>query len=142
MLLPQTRGYFDIFDDFFSDPFFEISKGPKFNEVMRTDIKEKDGNYIMDIDLPGTNKEDINIELNEGYLTVSATTNKEVDDSNEKDGYIHKERYQGTYKRSYYAGKNIKEEDIKASYKNGTLTLVFPKEETKKLEQKKFISID
>ena len=109
---------------------------------MRTDIKEKDGNYIMDIDLPGTNKEDINIELNEGYLTVSATTNKEVDDSNEKDGYIHKERYQGTYKRSYYAGKNIKEEDIKASYKNGTLTLVFPKEETKKLEQKKFISID
>lgn len=140
MMMPQVRGYFDMLDDFFDDPFFVKKSGPKFNECMRTDIKEQDGNYVMDIDLPGANKEDINIELNDGYLTVSMETNKETDDS--KDGYIHKERYVGKCSRTYYAGKNIKEEDVKAQYKNGILTLTFPKEETKKLEEKKIITIE
>lgn len=138
--MPILRG-FDAFDNFFDDPFFYPErKGQKYNEVMRTDIKEKDGNYIMDIDLPGANKEDINIELNNGYLTVSAMTNKETDNSDEEAGYIHKERFVGTATRSYYVGKDLKEDDVKAQFKNGILSLVFPKE-NKQIEEKKSIKI-
>lgn len=139
-MMPSTRGYFDIFDSFFDDPFFTERKSQKIGEVMRTDIKEKDGNYIMDIDMPGLGKDDIKIELNDGYVTVSANTNKEIDDSNEDEGYIHKERYTGSYQRSYFVGKDLKEEDIKAKFNNGTLTLTFPKE-NKKVEAKKLIQI-
>ncbi len=138
MMIPRKRNL-DVFDSFFDDPFFEGGKR-KHQELMRTDIKEKDGNYILEIDIPGYNKEDIQIELENGYLTVTAKANSHVDE--EKDGYIYKERFTGECSRSFYAGENVKEEDIKASFKNGTLVLTFPKEETKQLESKKLIQID
>ena len=138
MMIPRKRNV-DVFDSFFDDPFFEGGKR-KHNDLMKTDIKEKDGNYILEIDIPGYNKEDIQIELENGYLTVTAKTNNNVDE--EKDGYIYKERFTGECSRSFYAGENVKEEDIKASFKNGTLVLTFPKEQTKQLESKKLIQID
>lgn len=138
MMIPRKRN-FDIFDSFFEDPFFERSKR-KHQEIMRTDIKEKDGDYILEIDVPGYNKEDIQIELENGYLTVTAKANSNIDE--EKDGYIYKERYLGECSRSFYTGENIKEEDIKASFRNGTLVLTFPKEDTKRIENKKIITIE
>ena len=138
MMIPRKRN-FDIFDSFFEDPFFEGGKR-KHQDIMRTDIKEKDGNYILEIDVPGYNKEDIQIELENGYLTVTAKANSNIDE--EKDGYIYKERYVGQCSRSFYAGENIKEEDVKANFKNGTLVLTFPKEDTKKIEDKKIITIE
>lgn len=138
MMIPRKRN-FDIFDNFFDDPFFEGGKR-KTQNIMKTDIKEKDGNYILEIDIPGYNKEDIQIELENGYLTVTAKANTKIDE--EKDGYIYKERYVGECSRSFYAGENIKEEDVKASFKNGTLELTFPKEETKQIENKRIITIE
>ena len=137
MMIPRRSG-FDIFDEVFNDPFFS----KKENKLMKTDVKEKDGNYELEIDLPGYDKDDIKIELNEGYLTVTATKNESKDEKDKKGNYIHRERFYGECSRSYYAGENVKEEDIKASFKNGTLTLVFPKEETKQIEDKKYIQIE
>ncbi len=139
MMIPGKRNL-DVFDSIFDEPFFEGRKG-RHNELMRTDIKEKDGNYILEIDLPGYEKEDIKIELNNGYLTVTAKSNRNIDEEG-KDGYIYKERFVGECSRSYYAGENVTEEDIKASFKNGTLCLTFPKEKTKQIEEKKYIAIE
>lgn len=139
MLIPRKRNY-DIFDSFFDDPFFEGGKRRERHDIMRTDIKEKDGNYILEMDVPGCDKEDIKIELENGYVTISAKTSNKVDE--EKEGYIYKERFVGECSRSFYVGDNVKEEDIKASFKNGTLMLTFPKEETKQIENKKTIEIE
>lgn len=138
MMIPRKRNEFDLFDDMFGmDPFFER----KEMKLMRTDIREKGNNYIVEIDLPGYDKEDIQIEMEKGYLKVSAKTTKETDNS-EDEKYIHKERFYGECSRSFYVGEDLKEEDIKAAFKNGILTLTFPKEQPKKLEEKKYIQID
>lgn len=137
MMIPRRSG-FDIFDEVFNDPFFT----KKENKLMKTDVKEKDGNYILEIDVPGYSKEDIKIELNEGYLTVTASKNETKEEKDKKGNYIHQERFVGECSRSYYAGDGVKEEDIKASFKNGTLTLEFPKEQPKQIESKKYIQIE
>lgn len=138
MMIPR-RNEFDIFDEVFGrDPFFS----KKENRLMKTDIKEKDGNYILDIDLPGYDKQNINIELNNGYLTVAAKKEEKNDESNEKGNYIYQERYYGEMSRSYYVGENVKQDSIKASFKNGTLKLIVPKEDPKKIEQKRYIQIE
>ena len=138
MMIPRKD--LDIFDSFFNDPFFE-RKSTNINSVMKTDIKEKDGNYVLDIDMPGYEKQDIKISLENNYVTVTASKNESQEDS--KDGeYIYKERYIGQCSRSYYVGKNVREEDIKASFKNGTLTLIVPNKNQEKVEEKKFIQID
>ena len=138
MMIPR-RNDFDLFDDMFGmDPFF-VSRDSK---LMKTDIKEKGDKYIIDIDLPGYDKENIDLEIEDGYLKVTAKIDKNVDESDEDEKYIHKERFYGECSRSFYIGKNIKEEDIKASFKKGILTLTIPKEEQKKLEEKKKIQID
>ena len=126
----------NMFDDFFKDPFFTRNNAVK---VMKTDIQEKDNNYVLDMDLPGYEKEDIKIELHEGYLTVSAEKNEEKEDKHAK--YLKRERFTGMCSRSYYVGDNLKEEDIKANFKNGILTIEFPKEVEKKVEEKKYIPI-
>ena len=134
MMIPRRNGL-DIFDDVFSDPFFT----QKENKLMKTDVKEKDGNYILEIDIPGYDKDDIQIEFNDGYITVTATKNEEKEDKHAK--YLKRERFSGGCSRSYYAGENLKEEDIKANFKNGILTIVFPKEPEQKIEEKKYIPI-
>ena len=140
MLVPRNNFGLDLFDDMFKDPFFERRST---KPVMKTDIKEKDGNYVMDIDLPGFAKEDINAELKDGYMTVTATKNESNDKKDEDGNYIHRERYTGSCSRTFYVGDSVTEDDIKASFKDGTLHLVIPKEEPgKQEEQKKLISID
>ena len=138
MMIPR-RNHCDLFDEMFRVPFFEGTE----SKVMKTDIKEKKDKYLIDIDLPGYEKEDIKIEISDGYLTVHASVNKEVNDEKEKEKYVRKERYVGECSRSFYVGENLKEEDIKAKFKNGTLTLEVPKkEERKELPDKKYIPIE
>jgi len=136
MMLPRLSK-FDVLDDMFDEPLFTKRE----SQIMKTDIKEKDGNYTLDIDLPGCKKEDINIELNDGYLNISATINHTVDNSDESENYIHKERFYGKCSRSFYAGDNLKEEDIHASFKNGILTVSFKKDSVKDESNKKYIEI-
>ena len=137
MMIPR-RHDFDLWDDMFRDPFFTEGE----SKLMKTDIKEKKDKYLIDIDLPGYDKEGIKIEIQDGYLTVHAKVNKE-DDDKEKGKFVRKERYTGECSRSFYVGDAVKEEDIKAKFKNGTLTIEVPKkEEHKELEEKKYIPIE
>ena len=130
----------NMFDDMFRDPFFTNSNNTK---LMKTDIQEKDNNYILDMDLPGYEKEDIKAQLKDGYLTITAQKNTSNDDTDEKGNYIRRERYCGKCSRSFYVGDGIKEEDIKANFKNGILQLTFPKEVARKEdEETKYITID
>ena len=151
MLMPSIFGE-NLFDDFMSDfPFFDdrdLRKterklyGHNAKRLMKTDIKEKDGNYIFTIDVPGFEKENINIELENGYLTVSAAMNEDIDDEEKNGKYIYKERYSGECSRSFYVGDDVTEEDVKASFKNGILTVIVPEKEEKEEETKKRIQID
>ena len=138
MMIPKKRNEFDLFNDFFDDSFLDRRDA----KIMRTDIKEKGNDYIIEVDLPGYDKENIDIEMDHGYLRITAKTNKSIDESDEEERYVHKERYFGECSRSFYVGENIKEEDIKATFKNGILSLTVPKEEPKRLEDKKKIQID
>ena len=122
----------NMFDDMFRDPFFTNSNNTK---LMKTDIQEKDNNYILDMDLPGYEKEDIKAQLKDGYLTITAQKNTSNDDKDEEGNYIRRERYCGKCSRSFYVGDSIKEEDIKANFKNGILQLTFPKEVARKEER-------
>lgn len=136
MMIPR-RHDFDLWDEMFRDPFFTEGE----SKLMKTDIKEKKDKYLIDIDLPGYEKEGIKIEIQEGYLTVHAKVDKE--DDKEKGKYVRKERYTGECSRSFYVGDNVKEEDIKAKFHNGTLTLEVPKKEDKKeLPEKRYIPIE
>ena len=136
MMVPRrNRNGFDFFEDVFGDPFFE----QKENKIMKTDVKEKEGNYILEIDVPGYEKEDIQIELHDGYLTVTASKNEENEEKKAK--YLRRERFSGMCTRSYYVGDAVKEEDIKANFKNGILIIEFPKEVEKKIEERKYIPI-
>ena len=126
-------GFTQLFDNFFSDGLTNQ------NSVLKTDIKEKDGMYELNMEVAGFKKEDIQIELNQGYLKVTASRTQEKEE-NEK--YFRTERYVGTCSRSFYVGNNYKQEDIKASFDNGELKITLPTE-TKKIEEtKQVISID
>ena len=148
---PRTTSLFDdMFDDMFTSPFFDDMFDDMFTSpffanrndmAMKTDITEKDGNYTLDMELPGCKKEDIHLELNDGYLNVSASHNTSKDEKDDKGNVIRQERYSGTFSRSFYVGENVKEEDIKASYENGELKITFPKEQ-EKLPEKKTIMIE
>ena len=137
MMIPR-RNDFDLLSEMFRDPFFDERE----SRVMKTDIKEKKDKYVIDIDLPGYEKENIKIEVEDGYLTVHATidTNKEEKDEGK---FVRKERYMGSCSRSFYVGDDVKEEDIKATFRNGILKLEVPKvEEKKELPEKKYIQIE
>lgn len=135
---PGTTNLFDdMLDDMFTSPFFSN----RSDMVMKTDITEKDGYYTLDMELPGCKKEDIHLELNDGYLNVSASHNTSKDEKDDKGNVIRQERYSGTFSRSFYVGENVREEDIKASYDNGELKITFPKAQ-EKLPEKKTIMIE
>lgn len=135
MLMPTMRN--NVFDDLFNTPFFTR---PESN-MMKTDIKENETGYELTIDMPGVKKEDIKAELNDGYLTVSAESTTSKDEKDEKGKYICRERYSGSYSRSFYVGDAVTEEDIKAKFENGTLTLDVPKKEALPEKQNKYIAI-
>lgn len=111
--------------------------------LMKTDIKESEEGFTVEMDLPGFCREDISAELKDGYLTVTATAKKaEENTSDKKEKYVQKERFHATCNRSFYVGDNMKQEDIKAKFENGVLTLQVPKKEEIPEEQtKKFITI-
>lgn len=134
-MLPTMRN--NIFDDFFAAPFFTRSE----QNMMKTDIKEHDGGYELTVDLPGVKKDDIKAELNDGYLTITAENKSSKDEKDEKGKYICRERYSGSYSRSFYVGDSVTEEDIKAKFENGTLTLDIPKKEALPEKQNKYIAI-
>ena len=139
MMLPRKRNDFDLWDEMFRDPFFT---GERESRLMKTDIMEKKDKYIVDIDLPGYEKEDIKIEIDNGYLIVNAKTSHHKDEK-EEGKYVRKERFVGECSRSFYVGEDIKQEDIKASFRNGTLKIEIPKkDEPKELPEKKYIPID
>jgi len=139
MMLVPRRNDFDLWDDFFNDPFF--SKKPEIKN-MKTDIIEKEDSYELDIDLPGFEKSDLKISVEDGYLTISAK--KEESNEEKKDGnFIRRERYTGECSRSFFIGDDYEAEDIKATFKNGILALNIPKKEDKKeIPEKKYIEID
>lgn len=144
MMLSTRRYGRNFFEDMFGgDPFFSDFFKKEETALMKTDIKEQDGTYLLDMDLPGYGKEDISAELKDGYLTVTAQKNQENDEKDEEGNYLRRERYYGSCKRSFYVGENIKQEDIKASFKDGVLQLQVPKAEAPKLEDKsKYIAIE
>lgn len=138
MMIPRRNHEFDLLGEMFRDPFFTDGE----SKIMKTDIKEKKDKYLIDIDLPGYDKENIKLEVENGYLIVHAT----IDNNNEEkeEGkFVRKERYMGSCSRSFYVGDEVKSEDVKASFKNGTLKIEIPKkEENSKLSEKKYIQID
>ncbi len=136
MMLPRGNE-FDLLGEMFRDPFFTERE----TKIMKTDIRENENQYLIDIDLPGYNKEDIKIEVEEGYLTVQAEINSHKEEK-ENDTFVRRERYKGNCSRSFYVGKDVKSEEIKATFKNGILALEVPKKEAEKeLPEKKYIQI-
>ncbi len=127
----------DLIDDVFGLPGFTSSG----NNLMKTDIREKDGMYLLDIDLPGFTKEDIKISLYNGNLTVTAEHHKNEEEKNAEGRIIRQERYMGSCSRSWYVGEAIKDSDIKAAFENGILTLEVPTEKKKEAEEKRYIEI-
>ncbi len=133
MLMPKI---FD--DDFFRDDFFD-RKDRTFN-LMKTDIREDDKSYLLEVDLPGYSKDDIKIDITDGYLTINAKVEKEKNDDNKN--YVRRERFTGEVSRSFYVGEDIKEDEVKANFKNGILTLEVPKVSLEdKKKDKKYIEI-
>ena len=110
---------------------------------MKTDIKDTEDGYELSMELPGFSKEDISAQLRDGYLTISAAKNEVKDEKDKEGNYIRKERYSGQCSRSFYVGKELKQEDIRAKFDNGELVLRFPKaEERKEVPSEEFISIE
>ncbi len=138
-----------LFDDLFDDyPFRSLENvdrklyGKHAGKEMLTDVKEHENNYEVEIDLPGFKKEEITIELNEGYLTITASKGLDEDEKNKQGKIVRQERYSGVMQRTYYVGDQMKAEDIKAKYEDGVLKLEIPKVEEKKLPEKHTIMIE
>lgn len=132
----------DDFMDNFATPMF-TTMANTIPSVMKTDVKEVEGGYEIDIDLPGFRKEDVQAELKDGYLTIKAETKTEKDEKDENGRYIRRERHSGACTRSYYVGEHVEQEDVKARFEDGVLKLFVPNEEAKPaVEEKKLISIE
>jgi HSP20 family protein len=142
MLLPSIfeNNFADsFFDDMFSLPMSRMASPSKW---MNTDVQDLGSNYQLEIELPGYDKSDIQAQLKDGYLIISADKQGVKEENDENGRYIRRERYGGSCKRSFYVGEHMKQEDFNASFENGILKLVFPKEEeTAKVEEKKYIDI-
>ena len=138
MLFPERFNFNNnLFDDFFTDPVFNMTTTNR----MSTDIKEKDNGYELAMEVPGFDKEDLKLDLEDGYLTVSAEHNKTNEEKDNEGHIIRQERYYGTTKRSFYVGDAVTKEDIQAKYDKGVLNIFVPKKEVKKIEDKQLIEI-
>ena len=150
--LPTVFGenLMDVFDDFARNLFRGFGNvdhalyGKHAQNVMKTDVKETDKGYEVDVDLPGFKKDEIKVSLEDGYLTIEAAKGLDEDEQEKKTGkYIRKERYAGACQRSFYVGDNLTQEDIKGEFKHGILTLNVPKKEAKPaVETNKYIAIE
>ena len=138
MMIPRINKEFDLLGEMFADPFFTEHE----SKIMKTDIKEKTDKYLIGIELPGYQKENIKIDVEDGYLTVHAEINSDNEEK-EEGKFVRRERYVGSCSRNFYVGNEVKSEDIKASFKNGILKIEVPKKEYKKeLPEKKYIEIE
>ena len=151
MMMPSIFGenLFDDFDSWFSDPVekrFFGKKNPLYGKhaknLMKTDVRETKNSYEVDVDLPGFKKDEINAQLDNGYLTISAAKGLDKDEKDKKGKYIRKERYAGAMQRSFYIGDTVTEADVKAKFEDGVLNICVPKAEPKKLENHKYIAIE
>ena len=139
----------DLFDDFFNIPSFRdldnIDRklyGKHASGLMKTDVHENDGNYELDIDLPGFKKDEITLTLDNGYLVVGAAKSVNEDEKDSKGKMLRQERYSGAMQRSFYVGDGIDENDVKAKFEDGVLSLSFPKEKEPEIPEKKTIMIE
>ena len=145
-MLPTVFGE-NLFDDFFDDSFGMMNaRSPQYGKharnLMKTDIRETDTNYELAIDLPGFKKDEIHIELKNGYLTISAAKGLDKNEQDEKGRYIRQERYTGQCSRSFYVGDQVKAEDLSAKFEDGILRISMPKAPQRKLPQKNLIAIE
>ena len=157
MMTPSIFGenlFDDFFDGFFDFPAFDDKAMQKARKklygrhaanMMKTDVQEHDDHYEVDVDLPGFKKEELSLELKDGYLVISAAKGLDKDEKEKKTGkFVRRERYAGSMSRSFYVGEDLKQEDVHAKYENGVLKLSIPKAEEKKpeVEANRYIAIE
>ena len=147
-MLPSIFGE-NLFDDFFNDPFGMVTTraenplyGKHARNLMKMDVRETENTYELDIDLPGFKKDEINVELKDGYLTIGASKGLDKDETDKNGKFIRQERYTGACSRSFYVGDNVQPEDIGAKYEDGILRLSVPKNGKKPLPEKRVIAIE
>ncbi len=148
MMMPSIFGE-NLFDDFMDFPFerdFFRRKNPLYGKneknIMKTDVRETENTYELDMDLPGFKKEEVTVKLENGYLTINASKGLDKDEKDKQGNYIRRERYVGAMSRSFYIGESIQQEDIHAKFENGILRLTVPKEAPKQVEENKYIAIE
>ena len=149
MMMPSIFGE-NLFDDFMDFPFerdFWGRRNPLYGKneknIMKTDVRETDSSYELDIDLPGFKKDEVTAKLENGYLTISASKGLNKDEKDKESGkYIRRERYAGAVSRSFYVGEHIRQEDIHAKFEDGILKLTVPKKDAKQVDEQKYISIE
>ena len=146
-MLPSIFGE-NLFDDFFGDPFGMMMPqgrdplyGKHAKNLMKTDVREMDGSYELDVDLPGFKKDEVHVDLKNGYLTISAEKGLDKDESDKKGKYIRQERYAGACSRSFYVGEDVEAGEVAARFENGILQLSIPKKEHKQLPKNSTIQI-
>ncbi len=156
MLTPSIFGenlFDEFFDDFFNFPTWDdkaVQKaqknlyGNRAANMMKTDVQEHDDHYEVDVELPGFKKEELSLELKDGYLVISAAKGLDKETEKKSGKYVRRERYAGSLSRTFYVGEDIKQEDIHAKYENGVLKLLIPKMDARKpqVEEKKLIAIE
>ena len=148
MMMPSIFGE-NLFDDWMDFPFENEFFGKKIplygkhaKNMMKTDVRETDNSYEVDIDLPGFKKDEISVELKDGYLTINAAKGLDKDQKDKGGSYIRRERYAGSMTRSFFVGNGITKEEIHAKYENGILMLSVPKKAAKAAENNHCISIE
>ncbi len=152
MLMPSIFGE-NLFDDWMDFPFgrdfdkeFFGKSNPLYGKnaanIMKTDVRDVDNGYEIDVDLPGFKKDEVKVSLENGYLTIQAAKGLDKDSQDKKGKYIRKERYSGQCSRSYYVGEQYRNEDIKARFEDGILKLAIPKRDQQELQGDKYIAIE
>ncbi len=143
-----------IFRDNLFDDMFDFDFDKEFNRMMRplygkhaqnmmkTDVRETDNSYELDIDLPGFKKDEIKVELDNGYLSISAAKGLDKDEEKKDGKYIRRERYAGAMNRTFYVGDNLTQQDIQAKFEDGILKISVPKKDVQQIEQNKYIAIE
>lgn len=144
MLMPSIFGE-NLFDDWMDFSFPRTSRmlhTGNTQNVMKTDVKETGNGYEIDVDLPGVKKEDVKVQLKDGYLGIQATQNVNNDEKDGNGKYIRRERFSGSVSRSFYVGEKVTEEDIHAKFEDGILKLTLPKTDARKVDENKYIAIE
>ena len=147
MLMPSIFGesLFDDFDNLMNFSFPDVDKtlyGKHAKNLMKTDVRETEDAYEVDIDLPGFKKDEVTITVENGYLNISAVKGLDKDEQDKKGNYIRRERYAGSSSRSFYVGNGLKNEDVHAKFENGVLRLSVPKKAAEEIEADKYVSIE